>query len=192
MATTFGEMTELVINLTGRADKELLIRSTIDAVVRQIAGSGYYPQSLYEEVHENMDFSSGVFLGTLPEDFHAVCYIKPLSDTVNSYTKIDPNQIVRRDCYGYYIAGDFYRIKPKSLPSSGMMTFTVGWYLYPTRLVEDSDTNWILNRLDYLIRRMAVSEVLAILGDRSAQAALQQYSLAYLQHEVDAAIHPYA
>ena len=67
----------------------------------------------------------------------------------------------------------------------------IGWYQYPAILREDTETNWVLDRFDYLVEEMAAAHLLTVVGAASAAQGLQRFTASFLQQEVRSAINPY-
>lgn len=185
----FGEIVDDVIVQTGRPNARDKIRSTVNRTVERVASSGYFPMALVEITEESVQFNSLVYNWALPVRFRAISYIKPSADSVTYYEHINVDQRLRRDCYGYYVSGTVTRIKAKTLPANEIQDLAIGYYEKPARLVENADSNWITERLSYLLISIATAEQLAILGDSRSSAELDKWTLPYLQHEINMALH---
>ena len=193
---TFKDVVEHVLDVSGRPDKQAAARAQVNIAVRRIAGSGNYPLSLYE-VSESGPFQDAQNTFPLIERFQAVGYVRALNSNTEGESlggsegrlePILPGDIVNLErSFGYYVSGSNLIVKARTVPD----TLLIGWHQYTERLVEDDDTNWVLDRFDYLVEEMAIAHLLTVVGAGTSAQQLQRFTMAYVQQEVRSAINPY-
>ena len=197
---TFGEVVEAVLAMSGRPDKEASARAQVNIAVRRIAGSSNYPLALYE-VQEAGPFQSAINTFPLVERFQSVGYVRaPAAESAEpsqpqlrsgeegKLNPIQPNDIINLNrSFGYYISGNNLITRALAVPE----VVLIGWHQYPAALREDTETNWVLDRFDYLVEEMAVAHLLTVVGAASAAQGLQRFTASFLQQEVRSATNPY-
>jgi hypothetical protein len=186
--STFGQAIASVGELTRRGtDRAALIKEKINAAVRFISSAGRFPQDLWEEVYSGAGLTVGAYVQhlTLPVRTRQVAYIQDPAR---------PDRIDLRE-YAYildrpskvdvaYQAGNALHLRLKEVPS----TINLGVYRLPALLIDNADTNWIVQDMYDLVVDYATTWVLVVLGEKEiagniAQMSAQQFVL-YVQDRI--------
>lgn len=192
---SFGDVIEQVMESAGTPQKLALAKSQINVAVRRISGSGNYPQALFETVHSG-PFTDATNSFPLVERFQNVGYVRVIqpdqtqvvdnaSDRLEAISPVDV--VNSKRSFGYYVSGEALIARALVIPE----TILIGWYRYPAKLEAEDDTNWVLDRFEYLVVELAVTHLLTVIGDNTAADRLARFTSAYLQQEVRSAVTPY-
>jgi len=178
------DIVSTVMEVTGRPDKETYVRSTINSLVRMLAGLRDHPQSL---VDAPQAVSNTLTLHTIvaPANMREVAYIRPTPYTA-FLTEINPRKAMLR---GQQVVNCYYRRGTDIIVNlqRGHETDTLvfGYYAHPTDLVADSDTNWVVaDYQDVLIDLMA-AKVFRITGDTKSASGIEAGAAIRIQQIVD-------
>lgn len=191
----FDELTDQVITMTVRPDKEDLARQKINAVLRTISLSGTHWPDLVEEIlSDHPDFKTNTNVQTLalPDRFRKPAYIERDLSAVNpstgrlesrlthglTYNRVTPKTTKREGREirnAWYLSGSNILLRQEV----GGERVLWGYYVYQPRLINPTDTNWITELMPDLIIDWASQFLMASLGDRDRTAGLA--ALAQLQ-----------
>jgi hypothetical protein len=193
VSTTLGDVRQQVEFLTSRPDRKDAIHAAINQILRKLVGSARVPQALYEQVFDPTQYlatgSTTLLSIPLPDRFNAVSYAK-LKDGC-PLSPLHPNQAETKSLgLGYYVSGANLLVN-SGWDGAATTSLLIGWYLYPPRLIVDSDTNWALDRLEHLVIDLACSYTMAAIGNQQSSRALANFGAAFQQQEISAMIQLY-
>lgn len=154
-----------------------IIKQKINAAVRLISRSGYYPDDYAEYTYTAPDVDATLYSQALelPERTRLVDYVIDQDNpTEVSFSATSPGSIAQsyngaKNCY--YRSNSRLIILQQKLTT----TFGVGLYSYPATLVNDSDTNWIVDSCEDLIVDLTTAWVLLLIGEREISTKIQQF-----------------
>ena len=192
---TFDELTDAVLDLTVRPDKDSLARQKINDVLRAISMSGTYWPDLVEAVlSDHTDFSlvSNTHSLSLPTGFRKPAYIERDLTSINPstgrlesrmthglrYNRVSPKSTKmegREIRNAYYLSGSTILLRQEVAGEKVIW----GYYIFQPRLTAPADTNWITELMPGLIIDWASQFLLASLGDKDRVAGVG--ALAQLQ-----------
>lgn len=199
----FAELTDSVLTMTVRPDKEDLARQKINAVIRTISISSSFWPDLVEEIlsdHPDFDASSNVHSLALPDRFRKPAYIERDLSVINAttgrlesrmthgltYNRVTPKTTKkegREIRNAYYLSGKNLLLRQEVAGERVLW----GYYAYQPRLVNPEDENWITELMPDLIIDWASQFLMASLGDRdrtNGLAALAQLQLSVFVDEM--------
>ena len=177
--TTLALAAEAVIDLTGRSDKEALIRRKINAACRLIQSAGTFPQDLYEASYSGASIADAYIQSlTLPDRARQIAYIQDPDRTDRILLRTVAWALDNPDSYDIgYQAGSVLQLRLTEKPTS----INVGVYRYLEALSADADTNWVLTDMFELVVDYAATWVGIITGNRDMISAMAQFSGQQLQ-----------
>ena len=180
--TTRAEVRDEILQLTARPDRKDAVDISINQIVRKLAGTGRYNQALWEAVYTTSDYlvsgSTTVASITLPVRFNGIAYVSHKEGcTFHPIIPGEDNADVPRQ---YYVSGANLLISPVDSTKD----LLIGWYLYPTKMIDDSETNWVLDRMDHLVVDIGAAYVMTAIGDRSSAQALLAFARQFEQQEI--------
>ena len=181
---TFESVIDQVTDITGRYDKVDLIKGSINRFVRKISNTGRYPRNLQEVTEANSN-NENIVTVALPARFQAVQYVRPSGCKKN--LEVISSHNYRSTDYGYYVTGANLII---AHPFSENQIH-IGWYIHPDTLVNEEDTNWILDAFENEIVDMVSAYIQGVMGNREAFNSLQAYSEQFLRTMVTNYSAPY-
>ena len=181
---TFGDVVSQIVGITRRAQHVTQIKGRVNSAIRKISGMGGFPQNLIEYVDPNNSNESPITIA-LPARFKGVSYVRPAS-CKRPLDFVNPATYETDEC-GYYVTGNNLLVKHPHIEDD----IYYGLYIHPPNLVNDSDTNWILDSFEAIIVEMASAELQGILGNQAASQMLERYSLQFLRNEVHNYLSPY-
>lgn len=181
---SLGDVVSFVTELTGRFDKVNFIKTLVNSTVRQLSGMSRYPMNL-TDMEEANNLNAMVVTIPLPARFQAVAYVRP-SSCIENLEALAP------DTYevghiGFYIAGNNLLIKL----SNNADTIYFGWYTHPAPLIDDDDTNWLLDAMQMTIQEMVAYKLMGMVGHAESANSLERYSLQFLKNELANYSRPY-
>jgi len=185
---TFDELTDSVLALTVRPDKDVLARQKINSIIRMISLSGTYWRDLVEEIlseHTGFKITNNVHTLALPTGFRKPAYIERDLTAINPstgqlesrittglrYNRVDPTSAKvegREIRNAYYLSGSNLLLRQEVAGERVIW----GWYTYQPRLVSPTDTNWITELMPDLVIDWASQFILASLGDKDRLAGV--------------------
>lgn len=181
---SFGSVVEEISNITLRYDKEEQIRSSLNRFIRKISNTGRYPQNLVEVTEPNNSNESIVTVA-LPDRFQAVDYVRPSGCKGNLNIITSGNYKVGD--FGYYVVGSNLLIRH---PYSENEIY-IGWYVHPSTLTADIESNWILDSFENELIDMTAAYLQGTLGNDKAWQSLQVYSEQFLRTMISNYSSPY-
>jgi hypothetical protein len=153
---------------TKRPDKANLARRKINAAISFYSLDNEFRRDYAEQSVTLVatEYTQAIALSELTR-FRKFHYIK-LGGTKKFLTPI-PDSELFKPCVNssrYYIAGSSFYVSLPSLAS----TLDVGYFQYPAVLLEDTDTNWMLDIAPFMIIDWAIGEVFKDIGDEKSFA----------------------
>lgn len=199
----FAELTDSVLTMTVRPDKEDLARQKINAVLRTISISGtFWPDLVEETLSDHPDWQSDSNIQTLalPDRFRKPAYIERDLSQINittgrlesrqthgiAYNRITPRTTRkegREIRNAYYMSGKNLLLRQEVAGEAVIW----GYYAFQPRLINPDDSNWITELMPDLIIDWASQFLMASLGDRdrtNGLAALAQLQLSVFVDEM--------
>ena len=180
-----------VIRAVKRSDLDDLIVDEINAGIQLIARSVHHPYDLVESTltDPDIDETANNQSVTLPTGFRTIAYLD-YADTDDGLP-LDPLDLssgfsreMRFKTDVYYISGSNLIFRNSKKTSS----FILGYYKFLDRLVNDTDTNWVVTQFQDVLVRRAASVALSIIGaSRDANAVRgisEQELVVYIQDSV--------
>ena len=181
----YGELVAEVLLIVPREDKEALIRSKINQVIRFLAGSGDYWRALTEVTigaDDGVEASEKVQQIVLDSNFRKLVYVEypdGVSDDIPMIKVRDPQDLLLlkkcgKDDDTAYLSGGMLRIKHTITTSS----FNIGYYAFPDNFntdgSDDTKSNWITEAVPGLITDLASAYILNLIGDNEDSARITQ------------------
>lgn len=175
----FGEVQALVIDTTHRPDKLSEIKVGINAAIAFFA-SANFPQDLVEVTDLSIDSaefaqSFAITDGANFTRFKKICYVRPSGYSKNLDFRT-PDKIFQngRECLDvWYRSGNNIIFKLSRLQS----TLKVGYYQYHEALVDDDDTDWILDQYHMFAHDWAASRILKAIGEEAEAVRLRNEAM---------------
>ena len=162
----FGEVVEMVVERTKRADKISEIRGGINAAISLFASANF---SHDRTEIENFVISSSLYAQSFDitdtpfANFKVIDYIRPTGYRKNLNPR-DPKKIFQGGCEvldTYYRSGDNIIFKLSRLQSE----LKIGYFHYHPILVADDDEDWMLDELTEAIVLHARGKIMRSVGE---------------------------
>jgi len=181
-----GDVVTTVLEVTGRPDKETYVRSTVNSLVRMLAGIKDHPLSLVD-APQTVSISSLVHTIVAPADLREVAYIRPTPHN-RFLDKINPRKTMIN---GLPVANCYYRRGTDIIVNlqQGYETDTLvfGYYAHPSALSLDTDTNWVLDDYDDVLIDLLCAKVFRVTGDIASAKSIEGGTAIRLQQIIDSA-----
>lgn len=162
----FGQICEKIGNRTLRPDKLDEIQDAVNDAIEWATIGGPWADDLVEGsvAIDSTVYSQSIVVSTTFTRYRRMKYLKPYGYNKN-ITMRDPDKIFdenqRESLDVWYRAGDNIVFKLSALTSS--MLF--GYYQYPERMTEDSDTHWMFDKLYTAIFNEAAADIWESIGN---------------------------
>ncbi len=197
----YGEAVTEVLQIIPLPNKEPLIRSKINQMIRFIAGTGDYWKALEEVTIGSADgVDPATYIQEIPVDslFRALLYVQYPSSVSTKTIKVQSIKDVMhlQKCQladdTAYVSGSNIRIKHSVLSAE----FNIAYYVFPANFAtdgsEDDETNWILEAIPGLVIDLTAAYMLNLNGDNEDSGRIQNFTnlmqIPYIQSQVNGAI----
>lgn len=194
---TYLELINEVLDIIPMPNRDTLIRSKINQVIRYLAGSGDYFRAIEETTigaTEGVDPAAYVQQIDQSANFRSLLYVQYPSSVSTKNIKVNHIKDVLhlQQCQKAedvaYVSGSYIRIKHSVLSA----TFNIGYYTFPAALVADDDTNWLTEAVPGLIVDFTVAYILNLDGANEDANRVQQFTgmmqVPFLQAQINGAI----
>ena len=175
--STFNEVYNNIIAITGRTDLQSFIEGRINSAINLLSASGKFKDDLIE-IDQTVDGTKYIQSITLPPRFRSVAYIDyPTPDQCDKPIEyLELSSLGHRDARFksnvYYVSGNLLHVKHDKLTPN----FLIGYYEYPA-VLSGTQTNWILTRFPALVEEIVIGQVRIITGALEGASYTNQLNL---------------
>lgn len=197
----YGEAVAEVLNIIPLPNKEPLIRSKINQMIRFIAGTGDYWKALEEVTITSADgVDPAAYIQAIPVDslFRSLLYVQYPESVSTKEIKVQhiKDLLHLQKCQKAddtaYVSGSNIRIKHSVLTDE----FNIAYYVFPAEFAtdgsEDALTNWILESIPGLVIDLTAAYMLNLNGDNEDSNRIQTFTnlmqIPYINAQVNGAI----
>jgi hypothetical protein len=162
----FGEMQQDIALLTKRPDKLSEIKIAInDAILHYTLAASFAADLVEGNIAINAtEFAQNLQISVNFPRFRKLLYLRPPG--AKPLAPVDPLKVITdKGCEQldkWYRSGDYIYFKLRTLSSS----LDYGYYSYPARYTQTSDTSWMLDTIPHIIRYRAISEIFDSIGEK--------------------------
>lgn len=161
----FGEAVEVILRRLKRPDKTEDAQDSINRAISIFATANFYADLAETQIDlAGQDYLQEVAINASPfSRFRKIKYLRP-EGYYTYITWTDPSRIFTQGCEQlntWYRSGNNLVFKLSSLAD----TAQVGYYQYHEYLVDDDDTDWMLDEMFPAVLSYALSELFQDIGD---------------------------